>query len=741
MKNIILLTIVILPFITYSQNVGIGTTDPSTNLHLESAISTQIMPLENFDDGTFNPPYQSSTIFGVFDGAESWAFNAIETYLGSNFSLQAPPTVYAATDECINVPVSSFPLDKSYSATFFYKNNGSNIDYIVGNGSEASTGIVENTGGDWSSIQFTGVNDGSLTDLTLCLTATFFGDATGVDFYLGAIILQYQDDHALRIVDGNQAEGKVLVSDGAGNATWNSISEAGGLQALTFTNGDLELSESNTVEIHTLKNGIHKLSIDQDLNTNWGDSNINAGFNNSVWGSANSNTGINNSLWGIGNNIQSDFSTAFGLSNNIFGINNAVWGEFNTASGLRNTVWGQQNNTSGENATAWGFGNTASDYHATAWGRDNTADGLRATAWGDTNTASGTTSTAWGQDNTASGFKATAWGDDNIASGNLSTVWGIDNTASDYGNTVWGIDNTSNAEHATVWGQNNRANARLETALGRFNYSAPSASAHIWHSDGQLFSIGIGDDDMNRKNAITILKNGKTAFNKNEPEHIFEVQANENENIWFSTTSGDIDVIIDGTAGNNAVEFRETGDFKGSIGWDVDNQRMFCYSGTNVWYVENQNLGIKKENPTYDLDLPNSSATGEARAYTWDTYSDNRVKENQEPLQYGLKEVLQLDPKSYDHHQSSFDNNGIILSDDYDETIGLIAQEVHDIIPEAVKVPKDQNEDLWSMNYEKLIPVLVNAIKDLNNEIEIMKTKMEILEKENVQLSASLEKK
>ena len=42
---------------------------------------------------------------------------------------------------------------------------------------------------------------------------------------------------------------------------------------------------------------------------------------------------------------------------------------------------------------------------------------------------------------------------------------------------------------------------------------------------------------------------------------------------------------------------------------------------------------------------------------------------------------------------------------------------------------------------EQQLKVMYNAIKDLNNEIEIMKTKMEILEKENVQLSASLEKK
>ena len=45
--------------------------------------------------------------------------------------------------------------------------------------------------------------------------------------------------------------------------------------------------------------------------------------------------------------------------------------------------------------------------------------------------------------------------------------------------------------------------------------------------------------------------------------------------------------------------------------------------------------------PTYALHLPNSTTNGEGRAQAnaWNTYSDTRVKSNQQPIQYGLTQI------------------------------------------------------------------------------------------------------
>ncbi len=123
--------------------------------------------------------------------------------------------------------------------------------------------------------------------------------------------------------------------------------------------------------------------------------------------------------------------------------------------------------------------------------------------------------------------------------------------------------------------------------------------------------------------------------------------------------------------------------------------------------------------------------------------SDIRFKTNIKPLNYGLKEVLSINPIAYnwkDKPQS-------------DLKLGLSAQELLQIIPEVVKThdwEKDPNGELvkkeldkYGVYYTDLIPVLINAIKEQqltidqqnqNNEkqqyeIDALKDEVELLKK------------
>lgn len=95
--------------------------------------------------------------------------------------------------------------------------------------------------------------------------------------------------------------------------------------------------------------------------------------------------------------------------------------------------------------------------------------------------------------------------------------------------------------------------------------------------------------------------------------------------------------------------------------------------------------------------------------------SDERVKSDIKPLEYGLKEALALKPIRYKR-------NGKV-------EIGFGAQSTKPVVPEAVYVtgepvnPKDPKspKDKMAMDYVRLIPVLVNAIKEQQEEIESLK--------------------
>jgi hypothetical protein len=94
--------------------------------------------------------------------------------------------------------------------------------------------------------------------------------------------------------------------------------------------------------------------------------------------------------------------------------------------------------------------------------------------------------------------------------------------------------------------------------------------------------------------------------------------------------------------------------------------------------------------------------------------SDERLKTNIQPYEGGLAEVLNLQPIRYD----MFGKN----------TIGFGAQTTMSIIPESVYDthsrldPSDENSpaDKLAMEYERIIPALVNAIKQLTARLEVL---------------------
>ena len=80
--------------------------------------------------------------------------------------------------------------------------------------------------------------------------------------------------------------------------------------------------------------------------------------------------------------------------------------------------------------------------------------------------------------------------------------------------------------------------------------------------------------------------------------------------------------------------------------------------------------------------------------------SDARLKKNIASLGYAVVTVNALRPVSY------------ALKDGDGETeVGLIAQEVAEVVPEVVREMPGE-EKLLSVNYDGLIPVLIKAIQE-----------------------------
>lgn len=103
--------------------------------------------------------------------------------------------------------------------------------------------------------------------------------------------------------------------------------------------------------------------------------------------------------------------------------------------------------------------------------------------------------------------------------------------------------------------------------------------------------------------------------------------------------------------------------------------------------------------------------------------SDARLKKSVANLRYGLRELMQLRPVSYEWKDQS--NKQLQL--------GLIAQETQQIIPEAVARPEDPAKPL-SLNYTALIPVVIKAIQQQQSDLTTLKSDNEALQLRNAAL-------
>ena len=107
--------------------------------------------------------------------------------------------------------------------------------------------------------------------------------------------------------------------------------------------------------------------------------------------------------------------------------------------------------------------------------------------------------------------------------------------------------------------------------------------------------------------------------------------------------------------------------------------------------------------------------------------SDVRLKRGITNLKYGLNQVMQLRPVSFQW------KNG----NDKNTHLGLIAQEVDAVMPEAVEKSADANAPL-GMNYSNLIPVLIKAIQEQQVTLESAQAELKILRAENNALNSRI---
>ncbi len=93
--------------------------------------------------------------------------------------------------------------------------------------------------------------------------------------------------------------------------------------------------------------------------------------------------------------------------------------------------------------------------------------------------------------------------------------------------------------------------------------------------------------------------------------------------------------------------------------------------------------------------------------------SDERFKQNISPITSPLQKLMQLNGVEYEMKKDAFRKNNFAAG----RQIGLLAQNVEKIIPEAVS---ENAEGYKGVDYARLVPLLIEAVKDQQKQLSIL---------------------
>jgi hypothetical protein len=320
-----------------------------------------------------------------------------------------------------------------------------------------------------------------------------------------------------------------------------------------------------------------------------------------------------------------------------------------------------------------GFGNGAEDNHATVGGgRENKATDFRTTvAGGGWNVADNTGATVGG-------------GDNNVASGMHATVGG-------------GEDNTAGQSHVTIAG-------------GQHNTSTwpyCTISGGSWNvADGTGATVAGGGS-----NSVTGSYGVIGGGQHNSATH------------WYSTVSGGEHNCASGqfsTVGGGATDTAAAfSSFVAGCGVKATSSAEYTFAfGSNfttstpnaVIFCNTENetkVGIDTASPGNVLTVRMGSATNPV-ADAWSVYSSKRWKTNVQPIPHAVEKVQRLQGVYFD------------WTTDGKRDLGMIAEDVGEVIPEVVAY-EENGIDAQSLDYARLVALLVEAIKEQQREIEMLK--------------------
>ena len=215
-------------------------------------------------------------------------------------------------------------------------------------------------------------------------------------------------------------------------------------------------------------------------------------------------------------------------------------------------------------------------------------------------------------------------------------------------------------------------------------------STTFWLTGSNSFRVGMSDGGW-RVNQTCLWVNWGNDWGK------------PGDNAWYVTNSGEMNC-------RGAANFYKKTDFSASSSVNFYGRNTF-YSDLHMTNKEILGDGGNPKGGKNAVVWWNQVGSGSVK-YWIDKASDKRLKENIAPATINaLDAINKLDMVEFD-----------FIKDKKHEEVGLIAQEVEQVIPQAISRNPENEDDFLHIDYTAFVPYLIKAIQELNQKVERLET-------------------
>lgn len=406
------------------------------------------------------------------------------------------------------------------------------------------------------------------------------------------------------------------------------------------------------------------------------------------------------------------YSFAMGLDLKVTGLAAGAVGMQNQVSGFQSFAGGLNNGVSGNQSLAFGAGNNVASAFSVALGNANIipSTGTNSVLIGQGNGVQVSNNYLIGKDNQGKNILEFAFGYENEVSAARSFSIGYFNKNAGVDSYNFGEANTTKTERAMNIGFNNNSGGIRAIAIG--NGNTPTGNNHLSLGTGNrgegLQSLSLGT--VSKSNSDMSLSGGLGIVNNSYASVMLGIF---NDSLLTDLAGAGISKIV--YDANDPLFIIGNG--------TANNQR------TNALTMfKNGRLGLGTNTPTQLLDVNGSARfrsvttdnsntvflsieTDGTIKKTTPTVSDERLKQHIATLENPLEKLMQLRGVGYEFKETPDQKR-----------MGFIAQEVEKVYPEAVF--ELEQGGLKGVRYDDLIPVLLEAIKAQQKQIETLQRQM-----------------